>query len=148
MYYRSQTLADLQNYQNFIKKYYVHLIPGKMWSDETMHDIVYINLRKIHFKNWVICGVLHVKNLFNENGIFIARNEYTRNKSSWLWEYIFFPSVFKPLWKIRFFNFSKSVNLDYKDNLLLSNGYTSDVIFFTKTLSVENSVNLAIKEEN
>ena len=55
------------------------------------------------FKLWVTCGVLHVKNLFNENGIFKTLKEYTKkeNKSNWLCEYRILSSV----QKIRFFKF-------------------------------------------
>ena len=56
--------------------------PVKMSSDEIMQQPIWNNCNfqykgnTLFFKNWVTCGVLHVKNLLNENGNFKALEEY------------------------------------------------------------------------
>ena len=85
-----------------------------MSSGETIQHPIWNNCifqykgNTLFFKNRVTCGVLHVKNLFNENGNFKALKEYTNieNKSKWLCEYKILSSVFKPLCrKYDFFKF-------------------------------------------
>ena len=69
------------------------------------------------FKNWVTCGVLHVKNLLNENGNFKALEEYRNieNKSNWLCEYKVLSTVFKILCRKYDFSNSDFVNILYRD---------------------------------
>ena len=165
MYYSSlkrrlQTLAELRNYQHFIKKCAFDECkanPVKMSSDEIMQQPIWNNCNFqykgniLFFKSWVTCGVLHVKNLFNENGNFKTLKEYTNieNKSNWLCEYKILSSVFKPLCRKYDFSNLKFINIHYRDNFLFSSGYTSVVDkkcnFFTKSLSVENLSNRVIK---
>ena len=122
--------------------------PVKMSSDEIMQQPIWNNCNfqykgnTLFFKNWVTCGVLHVKNLLNENGNFKTLEEYRNieNKSNWLCEYKVLSTVFNPLCRKYDFSNSEFINLHYRDNF--SNGYTSVVdkrcIFFvTKSLSVE-----------
>ena len=129
-----------------------------MSSDGTMQQPIWNNCNfqykgnTLFFKNWVTCGVLHVKNLFNENGNFKTLKEYTNieNKSNWLCEYKILSSVFKPLCRKYDFSNSQFVNIHYRDNFLLSAvviqvSLTKDVIFFTKSLSVKNLLNHVIK---
>ena len=53
----------------------------------------------LFFQNWVTCGVLHVKNLLNENGNIktLKQNTNIENKSNWLCDFFY-----TPVQKIRF----------------------------------------------
>ena len=53
--------------------------PVTMSLDETMQQPIWNNC---NFKNWVTCGVLHLKNLINENCDFNALNGYTNIESN------------------------------------------------------------------